>query len=204
MPKFEHLFRGFRSDLRALLPLGVVFLGGMLIAVRATALIDGGQLIALLSGTERPTEAMLGSGRLQVAMLFGAACALPTLLATWFAPALVVFNDAGARIALLTSLRAVGRQLAPDRRLRSRRFRLGRNRACLRAGHRAATGRRRRRSRTAVRRHALHVRVHRDLAHLRLRQLSRYFPAAMPQAPAAAVSAGRPAGLALRRHGHAG
>jgi uncharacterized membrane protein len=39
-------------------------------------------------------------------MLFGAACALPTLLATWFAPALVVFHDAGARTALLTSLRA--------------------------------------------------------------------------------------------------
>jgi hypothetical protein len=39
-------------------------------------------------------------------MLFGAACALPTLLATWFAPALIVFNDAGARTALVTSLRA--------------------------------------------------------------------------------------------------
>ncbi len=59
MPKFAHLFRGFRSDLRALLPLGVVFLGGMLVAVQATTLIDGGQLIALLSGTERPTEAVL-------------------------------------------------------------------------------------------------------------------------------------------------
>ncbi len=105
-PRFEHLFRGFRSNLRALLPLGVVFLGGMLIAVRATALIDGGQLIALLTGTERPTEAVLSSGRVQMAMLFGAACALPTLLATWFAPALVVFNDAGVRTALAMSLRA--------------------------------------------------------------------------------------------------
>ncbi len=106
VPKFEHLFRGFRSNLRALLPLGIVFLGGMLIAVRATALVDGGQLIALLTGSERPTEAVLASGRVQMAMLFGAACALPTLLATWFAPALVVFNDAGARNALVTSLRA--------------------------------------------------------------------------------------------------
>lgn len=105
-PKFEHLFRGFRSNLRALLPLGVVFLGGVLVAVRATALVDGGQLIALMSGTERPTEAVLASGRVQAAILFGAACALPTVLATWFAPALVVFHDAGARTALLTSLRA--------------------------------------------------------------------------------------------------
>jgi hypothetical protein len=105
-PKFEHLFRGFRSDLRALLPLGVVFLGGMLVALRATALIDGGQLIELLSGTERPTETVLSTGRVQAAMIFGAVCALPTLLATWFAPALVVFNDANARAALVTSLRA--------------------------------------------------------------------------------------------------
>ena len=74
MPKFAHLFRGFRSDLRALLPLGVVFLGGMLPAVKATSLIGGGELT--------------------------------TLLATWFAPALVVFHDAGARTALVTSLRA--------------------------------------------------------------------------------------------------
>jgi len=106
VPKFVHLFRGFRSDLRALLPLGIVFLGGMLLAVKATTLVDDGQLISLLSGTQRPTEAILSSGRVQAAMLFGAACALPTLLATWFAPALVVFHDAGARTALLTSLRA--------------------------------------------------------------------------------------------------
>jgi hypothetical protein len=39
-------------------------------------------------------------------MLFGIACALPTLLAVWFAPALVVFQDCGARQALATSLRA--------------------------------------------------------------------------------------------------
>jgi hypothetical protein len=60
-PRFEHLFRGFRSDLRALLALGVVFLGGMLVALRATALVDGGQLIELLSGDERPTEAVLST-----------------------------------------------------------------------------------------------------------------------------------------------
>jgi cyanate permease len=39
-------------------------------------------------------------------MLFGILCALPTLLAVWFAPALVVFQDCGARQALATSLRA--------------------------------------------------------------------------------------------------
>jgi hypothetical protein len=105
-PRFEHLFRGFRSNLLALVPLGAVFLAGMTLALISTALVDGGRLMALLSGTETPTEEALASGPVLLAMLFGVACAIPSLLALWFAPALVVFNDAGAVRALGTSLRA--------------------------------------------------------------------------------------------------
>ena len=105
-PRFEHLFRGFRSNLLALVPLGAVFLVGITLAVIATALVDDGRLMALMSGAEKPTEEALSSGPVQLAMLFGAACAMPSLLALWFAPALVVFNDAGALRALGGSLRA--------------------------------------------------------------------------------------------------
>lgn len=105
-PRFEHLFRGFRSNLFALIPLGVVFLVGMTLAIWATTLVDGGVLIGALATGERPAAEALGSGRLLLAMLFGALCALPTLFALWFAPALVVFNDASAATALATSLRA--------------------------------------------------------------------------------------------------
>jgi hypothetical protein len=105
-PRFEDLFRGFRSNLLALIPLGAVFLGGITLAVLSTTLVDDGKLIAIMSGVEKPTEETLASGTVQLAMLFGAACAMPSLLALWFAPALVVFNDAGAVRALVTSLRA--------------------------------------------------------------------------------------------------
>jgi hypothetical protein len=105
-PALADLFRGFRSNLWALLPLGLVFFGGMTLAVSATSLVDGGALIAWFSGGEEPSEELQRSGRLQLALLLGAACALPTLLALWFAPALVVFHDAGALSALWTSLRA--------------------------------------------------------------------------------------------------
>ena len=105
-PRFEHLFRGFRSNLLALVPLGAVFLAGITLAVIATAVVDDGRLIALMSGAEKPTEEALASGPVQLAMLFGVACAMPSLLALWFAPALVVFNDAGAAAAMSTSLRA--------------------------------------------------------------------------------------------------
>jgi hypothetical protein len=105
-PTLADLFRGFSSNLWALLPLGVVFFGGMTLAVWATSLVDGGALTAWFATGEKPDEALQRSGRLQLAFLFGAACALPTLLACWFAPALVVFHDAGAASALWTSLRA--------------------------------------------------------------------------------------------------
>jgi hypothetical protein len=105
-PRLADLFRGFRSDLWALIPLGVFFVCGMTLAFSATALVDDGAFLALLSGGIEPTEEVLESGRIQLAMLFGMICALPTLLALWFAPALVVFNDANAFTALATSLRA--------------------------------------------------------------------------------------------------
>jgi len=105
-PRLEHLFRGFRSNIYALLALGIVFLVGMTLAVLSTILVDGGALIALFSGAEKPSEEMLAGGKPQLALLLGALCALPTLLALWFAPALVVFHDAGALAALTSSLAA--------------------------------------------------------------------------------------------------
>jgi len=105
-PAIGQLFRGFRSDLRALLPLGVVFVAGMTGAVVATQFIDGGKLLEVLAGTARPDETFVGRSEVQLAMLFGALCALPVVLALWFAPALVVFQDCTAGRALGTSLRA--------------------------------------------------------------------------------------------------
>ncbi|HYR00459.1 MAG TPA: BPSS1780 family membrane protein [Casimicrobiaceae bacterium] len=105
-PSFGQLFRGFRSDLRALLPLGAVFVAGMTGAVVATSFVDGGKLLEVLAGSARPDEAFAGRSDVQLAMLFGALCALPVVLALWFAPALVVFQDCGAGRALATSLRA--------------------------------------------------------------------------------------------------
>lgn len=106
VPEFGHLFRGFRTNLLALLPIGVVLVAGSTLAVLATALVDGGALLDAITSGSRPDEAFAANGRVEAAMLFGIACALPTLLAVWFAPALVVFQDCGARQALATSLRA--------------------------------------------------------------------------------------------------
>jgi len=115
-PSLRHLFQGFRSNLWALLPLGIVLLAGIFLAVGATALVDGGRLVGLLldpapadldqDAAARRFAETLAEPRVQLGMLFGAACALPTILALWWAPALVVFQDASVVTALRASLRA--------------------------------------------------------------------------------------------------
>ena len=105
-PQLAHLFRGFQSNLWALMPLGVVFVIGVAAAIFASSLVDEGKLVGLLTGSEKLTEETLRDGKVESAMLFSAACALPVILSLWFAPALVVFNDAGSFAALTTSLRA--------------------------------------------------------------------------------------------------
>ena len=105
-PEPKHLFQGFRANLWALIPLGVFLVVGITLAVFGTALVDDGKLLDVLSGKSKFDEALLADDRVQYAMLFAAACALPVMLALWFAPALVVFQDCHAAQALRASLAA--------------------------------------------------------------------------------------------------
>lgn len=116
-PRVPDLFQGFRSNLRALLVLGAVFVAGITVAVLSTALVDGGRLLDTLTAPapanaeEREAwsaalNATLQDTRTQAAMLFAVVVALPTLGALWFAPGLVVFQDLPATAALAHSLRA--------------------------------------------------------------------------------------------------
>jgi len=100
------LFKGFKANVRALLPLGVVFIVGVALAALSTALVDGGMFLGLVAGDEPASLESLSSSRLQAGLLFGALVALPVTLALWFAPALVVFQDVGPGVALGASLRA--------------------------------------------------------------------------------------------------
>jgi len=116
-PRVPDLFQGFRSNLRALLVLGVVFVTGITIAVLSTAVVDGGKLLDTLTAPAPATasereawsatlNATLRDTRTQLAMVFAIVVALPTLAALWFAPGLVVFQDLPATSALAHSLRA--------------------------------------------------------------------------------------------------
>lgn len=109
-PALRQLFQGFRANLGSLLPIGIFYVVGITAAVFASSLVDGGKLLDLMSnaGTMSEVEiaAALGDGALEAGMLFSALLSIPVLIATWWAPALVVFQNAGAGAALAASLRA--------------------------------------------------------------------------------------------------
>lgn len=106
-PTPADLFRGFRSNVAALLPFGLVMIGGVLAAIALASIVDGGLLMQLVSAPdEGKVEEILRNPRLQLGLAAGALVGLPVTLALWFAPALVVFQDAGPRAALGASLRA--------------------------------------------------------------------------------------------------
>jgi hypothetical protein len=102
-PEPRQLFQGFRSNLWSLIPLGIVLVAGITLAVLGTALVDDGKLLDVLAGRTKLDETLLADDRTQYAMLFAIACAVPVMLALWFAPALVVFQDCGAPQALRSS-----------------------------------------------------------------------------------------------------
>ncbi len=109
-PALRQLFQGFRANLSSLLAIGIFFVVGITAAVLASSLVDGGKLLDLMSNAgamnEEAITTALSDGALEAGMLFSALLSIPVLIATWWAPALVVFQNAGAGAALATSLRA--------------------------------------------------------------------------------------------------
>ena len=82
----------------------------------ATALIDHGRLLGLLfdpppadldaeAAAKRVSE-ILSDPQVRLGMAFAALCTVPTILAMWWAPALVVFQDASVVTALRVSFKA--------------------------------------------------------------------------------------------------
>jgi hypothetical protein len=105
-PAPSDLARGFHSNLAALLSIGLAMLAAAMIAMTTASLIAGDLLVPLFTDPKAPVDEIMRNPRLQLGLAAGALMALPLTLAVWFAPALVVFQDASARTALGASLRA--------------------------------------------------------------------------------------------------
>ncbi len=111
-PEVKHLFAGFRSNVGALLPLGLFYLFGLLIAVTVAAYASGLDLRSLMEAQAAQQPAKIDPETLAQFMMFTMLVMLPINAALWFAPALIVFSDAGPFSALKESFFAWTKNIA--------------------------------------------------------------------------------------------
>jgi hypothetical protein len=104
------LLTGFRSPaLRRLVQLGMLYLVAAVLAVAASALIDGGVFWQVMSGQkELDPETMRNSG-MSLAMLFSAVVYVPAAMAFWYAAPLIAWQGMGVGKAIFYSFFAVHR-----------------------------------------------------------------------------------------------
>ncbi len=102
--QFSQLFAGFRHRTGTLVALGAVWLVLSIIIVVIVAAITGVQVFAFMSMGGGSPEQLAGIALTALlAFLIILALMLPLLMATWFAPALIVFHDLGVGAAMKAS-----------------------------------------------------------------------------------------------------
>jgi uncharacterized membrane protein len=86
------LFAGFKQNSQNLIMLGVLYMAAMLAIIAIAAVLGGG---GMASGMMMGNSAGVGMalGGMMLALLISLALSVPVVMAMWFAPALVVFNN---------------------------------------------------------------------------------------------------------------
>ncbi|MBT0961815.1 BPSS1780 family membrane protein [Denitromonas iodatirespirans] len=105
----EVLLSGFKSNVGGLVTVGGLYLTGTLLALAATALIDGGALLRIMVGNQALDEATMATPGLMGASLFGTLLTTPLMMAYWFAAMLVGWCGLSAPKAMFFSLIACWR-----------------------------------------------------------------------------------------------
>ncbi len=112
----SHLFRGFRHNASQLVTVGGVYLVGQVVIAGLVLSIGGAELrdamLAAAQGNAQPLTPE-GADRISLAVLVGSALFVPLLMAVWFAPMLVIFDEVPAVRAMQLSVRACLLNLLP-------------------------------------------------------------------------------------------
>ena len=89
-----HLFAGFRSNPAPLITLGGIYLVGQVLIISVAMLVGGDTLMDLWLEGKRVNENELQrvSGNMLSATLVVLALSVPLMMATWFAPLLIMFD----------------------------------------------------------------------------------------------------------------
>ena len=99
------LFAGFKHNTGNLVTVGVLYMAAMLVVTLVVLMLGGGSIAGgLMMG--RPLGIGLAFGGVMLAMLLSLALSVPLLMALWFAPALVFFNNMAPLPALKASFNA--------------------------------------------------------------------------------------------------
>ncbi len=110
---FGLLYSGFRTNRNELLVLGVLYLAGSLAIFAASALVDGGELLDIMMAGRQPPEDLLQSDRLMFSLQLTLVLMVPLMMAFWFAPMLVAWENMSASKALFFSFVASVRNWRP-------------------------------------------------------------------------------------------
>ncbi|PTR08084.1 hypothetical protein C8R32_106166 [Nitrosospira sp. Nsp5] len=103
--EIAHLLAGFRSTPGPLITIGGIYLVGQVLILGLFMLVGGDVLMDLLIDGKRVDENELKSvsGNMLSASLVGLTLSVPLMMATWFAPLLVIFNGMAAVDAMRLS-----------------------------------------------------------------------------------------------------
>jgi hypothetical protein len=113
--EFGQLFAGFKHGFGALAALGALYLVGLLVIFIITWLVTGagmGLFTALPGGPGSDNIARIGMAGMLAGLVF-LALSLPLAMASWFAPALVVFHDTRAGEAMKASFSGSLKNMLP-------------------------------------------------------------------------------------------
>lgn len=91
--EISHLFAGFKKNPVPLVTLGGIYLVGQVLIFGAMLLVGGPALYSLFIGGGEAVEYNDVLGAMLLPLLLGMALSIPLMMALWFAPALVYFND---------------------------------------------------------------------------------------------------------------
>ena len=108
--QFGQLFAGFRDHFGTLAAVGALYLAGFVVIFLIVFALTGAGFFALFSGAADPFAV---GATMAIAILLMLALTVPLVMALWFAPALVVFNDQGAVEAMKGSFIGCLRNILP-------------------------------------------------------------------------------------------
>ena len=111
--QFSQLFAGFRNRTGTLVALGAVWLVLSIIIVVIVGVITGVQVFAIMAAGGNPDQLAAAAATALLAGLLILALMLPLVMATWFAPALIVFNEMSVGAAMKASFAGCLKNILP-------------------------------------------------------------------------------------------